>query len=221
MIDHYPLVVAWLTGLVSGFVVSVPVGPINITILHEGVQRGFRWALLIGLGATLMETIYCAIGFAGFSGLFDSQMMHAALELVSFVLVLYLGLKLMIAPTLPPTSKNAARIEQRLHPHTAFMTGFVRVLANPNVLLFWITLSATFVAHEWVDTTWQSKLACVGGVGVGALAWFVMLSFGASRGHGRCSDNTLLRLSHISGGLLVLMALYLGIRLVMLLAHRR
>ena len=131
------------------------------------------------------------------------------------------GLKFMIAPTLPPISKSAERIEQRLHPHTAFMTGFVRVLANPNVLLFWITLSATFVAHEWMDTTWQSKVSCVGGVAVGALAWFVMLSFGASRGHGRCSDNTLLKLSRVSGGLLVLMALYLGTRLVMLLAHRR
>ncbi len=219
MFDLPPLFVAWLTGLASGFVVSVPVGPINITILHEGVQRGFRWALLIGLGATVMETIYCAIAVAGFSGLFDSRLMHAAMELVSFVLVLYLGLKFMIAPTLPPTSKSSQRLEQRLHPHTAFMTGFVRVLANPNVLLFWITLSATFVAHEWVDTTWQSKVSCVGGVAVGALAWFVMLSFGASRGHGRCSDDMLLKLSRVSGGLLVLMALYLGTRLVMLLAH--
>ena len=221
MFDLPPLLIAWITGFVSGFVVSVPVGPINITILHEGVQRGFRWALLIGLGATVMETIYCAIGFAGFSGLFDSKMMRAAMELVSFVLVLYLGLKFMIAPTLPSTSKSSERIEQRLHPHTAFMTGFVRVLANPNVLLFWITLSATFVAHEWVDTTWQSKLSCVGGVAVGALAWFVALSFGASRGHGRCSDDTLLKMSRVSGGLLVLMALYLGARLVMLLSHHR
>ena len=169
MFELPPLLIAWLTGLASGFVVSVPVGPINITILHEGVQRGFRWALLIGLGATVMETIYCAIGFAGFSGLFESRLMHAALELVSFVLVLYLGLKFMIAPTLPPISKSSERLEQRLHPHTAFMTGFVRVLANPNVLLFWITLSATFVAHEWVDTTWQSRLSCVGGVAVGPL----------------------------------------------------
>ena len=76
-------------------------------------------------------------------------------------------------------------------------------------------------ADEWVDTTWQSKLSCVGGVAVGALAWFVALSFGASRGHGRCSDDTLLKMSRVSGGLLVLMALYLGARLVMLLSHHR
>ena len=49
---------------------SIPVGPINLTILNEGAQRGFTWAMLIGLGASAMEVIYCAIAFTGFSSLF-------------------------------------------------------------------------------------------------------------------------------------------------------
>jgi threonine/homoserine/homoserine lactone efflux protein len=221
MPEFTPLFFAWLAGLAAGFFVSVPVGPINVTIVHEGVQRGFRWALFIGMGAVVMETIYCSLGFASFAGLFDSRTARAVMELISFVLVLYLGLKYWRTESLPATSKSADLVEQKLHPHTAFMTGFVRVLGNPAVLLFWITMSATFVSHEWVDTTLVSRTACITGVAMGATTWFVLLSFGVSRGHGRISDQTLLRMSHISGLFLLVVAAALGVRLVRLLAHHR
>src|SRR5205085_2544255 len=98
-------------------------------------RRGFRWALLIGLGSVAMEVIYCLIGFAGFSGLFDSRWLRAIMELASFLLMLLLGLKYLLMHSLPATTKTQEHFEPRLHPHTAFMTGFVRVLCNPNVLL--------------------------------------------------------------------------------------
>ena len=79
------------TGFVSGFLVSIPVGPINISIVNEGARRGFGWAFLIGLGATIMEVIYCAIAFAGFTHLFDSRVVKATMELVSFLLMMFLG----------------------------------------------------------------------------------------------------------------------------------
>ena len=214
------LLIPWLTGAICGLLVSVPVGPINVTIVNEGAQRGFRWAFLIGLGSVAMEVLYCAAAFTGFSELFNSREIKATMELISFLLVPFLGFKYLLAQTLPGTPKSAARIEQRLHPHTAFMTGFVRVLANPLVLLFWITLSATMIAHEWVDTTWASKGTYVAGVAAGALAWFVLLSFIASRGHGKFSAQTLLRMSKISGAILLLVACGIGYRLVALLARR-
>ncbi len=58
-----PILVAGLTGFLSGLLLSIPVGPINLTIMNEGARRGFRWAVLIGLGATAMEVIYCFIAF--------------------------------------------------------------------------------------------------------------------------------------------------------------
>ncbi len=220
MIDFYALLVSWWVGFVSGLLVSVPVGPINITILNEGAQRGFNWALLIGLGSVAMEVIYCSIGFAGFSGLFEAKWIRATMELATFLLMLYLGLKYAFMRALPATPKTMDRVEHRLHPHTAFMTGFVRVLGNPNVLLGWITLSATFTAHEWVDTTWTSKLVCISGVAIGAFAWFLFLSYIVSRGKDRFSTQTLIRMSQYSGCLLLIMAAIIGGRIVYLLGRR-
>ena len=212
--------IAAFTGFVSGFLVSIPVGPINISIVNEGARRGFGWAFLIGLGATIMEVIYCAIAFAGFTHLFDSRVVKATMELVSFLLMMFLGVKYLFAHSLPATTRSVESFEHRLHPHTAFWTGFVRCLGNPGVLLFWITISATFISHDWMDDTWQSKGMCLLGVTLGCFSWFTLLSFLVSRGHGRFSTTTLLRMSQFSGASLLMVSLVMGGRLVKLLAHR-
>jgi threonine/homoserine/homoserine lactone efflux protein len=220
MAHLFEYLVAAFTGFVSGFLVSIPVGPINISIINEGAQRGFGWAFLIGLGATLMEVIYCAIAFAGFTQLFDSRVVKAAMELLSFLLMLFLGVKYLLAHSLPATTRSVESFEHHLHPHTAFWTGFVRCLGNPGVLLFWITISATFISHDWMDDTWQSKGMCLLGVTLGCFSWFTLLSFLVSRAHGRFSTSTLVRMSQFSGASLLIVSLVMGGRLVKLLAHR-
>ncbi len=211
---------AFTIGVISGFLISIPVGPINLAIINEGAKRGFRWGVLIGFGAIAMDIIYCGIAFAGFSGMFTTRLLRATIELLSFLALLYLGIKYMQATHLPATTKGVELVEHKLHPHTAFTIGFVRVLGNPAVLLFWITLSASFMSHEWVDDTWTSKGACVVGMAAGAFAWFVLLSFLVSLGHGRFSAKSLVRMSHISGACLLAAALVVGVRLIRLLAHR-
>ena len=218
-LENYPLLESFVTGLVSGFLVSIPVGPINVTIIHEGGTRGFRWGFLIGAGSVLMESVYCALGFAGFSGLFTSNVAVAILQLASFALMSYLGCKYLFARKVNATSPSAERVEERFHPHTAFWTGFVRVLGNPGVLLLWIALSATFLAHEWVDPNWTSKSLCVSGVAAGGLLWFSLLSYLVSLGQRHFSDQAMLNMSRAAGGMLLVAALALGYKLALLLAH--
>ena len=54
-------------GMLTGFVCAVPVGPINVAIMEEGIHSGRRRALIIAVGALLMEMIYCVIAFGQFS----------------------------------------------------------------------------------------------------------------------------------------------------------
>lgn len=217
MVELHKALVSAFTGLISGIVLSVPVGPINLTIMNEGARRGFHWALLIGLGATVMEVIYCTIAFTGFAAFFQAGWVKASMEVFSFAFILFLGIKFLAARTVaaPLHISNAAdrieeRIEEKLHPQSAFMTGMVRVAGNVGVLLFWIILAANFMSRGWVNPTWSSKLACVAGVGVGTGAWFVGLSWGVSRGHGKFSERTLLRMEQFSGVVLLSIALIHG-----------
>jgi threonine/homoserine/homoserine lactone efflux protein len=214
MIDPDHSLTATVTGAVFGFLVSIPVGPINLTIINEGARRGFKWALLIGLGSVAMESIYCAIALTGFSAFLTLPLVKSAMELLSFLFLLFLSWKYFSAKTIPDHVHSADVIEQKLHPRSAFMIGFVRVLGNPAVLLMWVTLTATFLSHNWVDHTIDDRIACVLGVMGGATLWFALLAWGVSHGHGRISPRVLLKMEHISGAVLLLAALWFGWRIV-------
>jgi threonine/homoserine/homoserine lactone efflux protein len=220
MEEVLPLITAGVAGFAAGFMLSIPVGPINVTILDEASKRGFFNAAMVSLGAMLMDIIYCGIAFAGFSGLFTTRVMRATMELLSFLLLIYLGLKYMLAHSISKTSRTMERVEEKLHPHTAFWIGFVRVLGNPAVLLLWVTVSASFLAHGWITDDLNNKLMCVVGTFFGGLSWFILLSFLVSRGHGKFSTNTLVKMSHISGASLLVAAVFIGFRLIRILADR-
>jgi L-lysine exporter family protein LysE/ArgO len=229
MLELHPIVLAALTGFFSGFILSIPVGPINLTIMNEGARRGFYWAFMIGMGATAMEVIYCFIAFTGFATIFTKPYIKAAMELFTFVFMLYLGVKFLMAKSVekPPmhfgarAEKFEARIGERFHPSSAFMTGLVRVMGNLGVLVFWVIMSANFISRELVENNWNGKLACVGGVALGTGAWFVGLSWAVSLGHGKFSPKTLLRMEHLSGvGMLALALIHGGIIAYHLSQHR-
>ena len=227
-----PILTASLTGFISGLLLSVPVGPINLTIINEGARRGFKWAALIGLGATAMEVLYCTVAFTGFASFFSRGYVKTAMELFSFVFMLFLGVKfLMVKSAAAATEITAAtsklehqieeHIEKKLHPHSAFMTGFVRVMGNPGVLLFWIVLAASFVSREWVAPNGLSKLACIAGVALGTGLWFLGLSYAVSLGHRQFSEKTLLRVERLSGFALLLLAVAHGAHIIWRMAHDR
>lgn len=229
MSETHPVLLAAISGFICALIfASIPVGPINLTILNEGAQRGFRWALLIGIGASVMDAIYCAISFTGLSSFFDHGIVKATMQVLSFAFLLFLGFKFLMAQTVKvpgkldfASEKIEASLEKKLHPHSAFMTGFVRVLGNLGVLLTWIVLSANLMAHDWVDDSSHAKMACVGGVFSGTVLWFFILSFGVSRGQGRFSEKTLLRLQHFSGICLIIAGLFDGVNIAWHLARHR
>jgi len=235
MADTHPILVAAFAGFACAVFLSSLPGPINLTLLHEGPRRGFTWAFFLGLGAATMDVIYCSISFTGISQIIDHGVAQTMMRVAGFVFLLFLGFKFMFAKLeQDPTRLNLAivkleeRLEQKIHPHSAFATGFVRVAANLGVLVAWVAVTATllstkafFSTEEWVDDSVLAKFACVGGVFTGAVLWFFFWSFIVSRGHGKFSAKSLLRLKHFSGLCLIITAIYEGVRIAWHLAKHK
>ncbi len=235
MSELSPILLSAGTGFVSGLVLSMPVGPVNLTVINEGARRGFVWAALIGIGAATMDVVYCTIAFTGFSSFFDNHMVKASMEVFSFFFMVFLGIKFLTAKTvIAPTQLGTAasrierRIDEKLHPHSAFMIGFTRVMGNVGVLLFWIVAAAYFMSHdswftdyEWVEDAITAKVAFISGVALGANSWFCALSYGVSRGRGRFSEQTLLRMERFSGICLLGLGLYDGVHIAWQLARHK
>lgn len=225
MAGQTSIFIAGLTGFVLGMLLSMPVGPVNLTIINGAAQRGFKYAALIGFGAATMDVIYCSTAFTSFSSFFDIRIVRTSMEVFTFAFMLFLGGKFLMAKTVTgPTQLGAAanriekRIDEKLHPHSAFMIGFARVLGNMGVLLFWVVAAAYFMSHDawfssyqWVENTFAAKAAFVMGVALGANLWFCMLSYIVScQGYGRFSERTLLRMQRLSGVCLLGLGLYDG-----------
>ena len=235
MPEQTAILIALLTGFVSGLLLSMPVGPVNLTIINEGARRGFVWAALIGLGASAMDVIYCTIAFTSFSSFLGTRIVKTSMEVFSFAFMLFMGMKFLTAKsaTAPtelggPASRIERRIDEKLHPHSAFMIGFVRVLGNMGVLVFWIWAALYFMSHEawftsyeWVEDAISTKAAFITGVALGANVWFCALSYGVSRGQGRFSEQTLVRMQRFSGFCLLAIGLYDGVHIAWQLARHR
>ena len=211
----HPLLLAAFTGFLSGFILSVPVGPVNATIINEGARRGLVWALLIGFGASVMEVIYCGLAFTGFASLFTDIVVKAAGELISFIFMLYLGIRFLKTRAVTCVPGMEGRLEQRFHAHSAFGVGFVRVLCNPGVFLFWIVLAANFKSRDWVGSSVADVCWCVAGVGAGTSLWFSGLSYAVSRGHGKFNEKTLQRMEQASGIAMLVLAVAQGTHIVL------
>ena len=203
-----------ISGAITGFICAVPVGPINVAIMEEGIQSGRKQAFIIAIGALLMEMIYCIIAFSGFATLFSDKIILATVELISFLAVTFFGIKYLMIDAVTVQGKRAKVVENRLSPHTAFWTGFVRVLVNPNVLLFWIMISAVLISNQTIQAEWKSRMACVIGAAIGIGSWFTLLVIGSARAKNRFSDKTLVKFSQISGVLLLLLSIVIAVRLI-------
>jgi threonine/homoserine/homoserine lactone efflux protein len=222
MVDWIEMLEASIWGLLAGFITSALGGPINVTVINEAAKHGFRRSLLITLGAVLMESVYCGIAFAGFSGFLEHRVVQAAMELISFFLVLWLGIQYLRVGPVHVDNSVEEFVERKLHPTSGFWTGFIRVLGNPGVLLLWIGITGSLIAHHALEPVWVCKGLFCAGVAVASFGWFSVLAWGISHGQGsgRFSPHSLRRLSQFSGVALLVTAAIIGVRLVLLLSKR-
>lgn len=166
-----------------------------------------------------MEVIYCTLAFTGFASFFTGKVINAAIELVSFVFMLYLGIRFLRANRIEAVAPVEAQIKAKLAPRSAFAIGFVRVMGNPGVFLFWIVLAAHFRSREWVPASRAGVASCVAGVGTATVLWFSGLSYAVSRGHKKFTERTLLRIEHASGIAMLILAVIQGIYIVIKMTH--
>lgn len=206
-------VLAALAGVLGGLASAVPVGPVNVTIINEAARHGQRRAWWVGCGAGTMEMIFCLAGFAGSFHLLEAVWVQELFQLVGVGVIGGLGWHYLTTRSLPGYGRAEAAVRRRYQPHAAFALGFVRVLGNPGVLVYWMAVAASFAAHGLVGPDGSGRAACLAGVALATFGWFGLLGWLAAQVHGRISPSWLLRLSRYSGALLLVVAAVLGGRL--------
>ena len=196
-------------GSLCGFVVSVPVGPVNLTVINQALRKGFLVAFMAGLGAICAECIYASLMLAGHSSLLDKPSVVLGMRVAAVVVIALLGIRnlLMKPEKLDQTSAaTAERVDERWHHPRSFLLGFILAVSNLMLLLVWATLATVLFARDWVQPDLANRATCVAGVLAGGALWFFLLAFFVSRAHRRVKPNTLTALVRACGVVFLLFA---------------
>ncbi len=207
---------ALLAGFVCGFVVCIPVGPVNLTVIRYALRKGFLPAFLVGLGAAGAEMIYAAALLAGHTTILDKPIVRDAMRVVAVVVIALIGIRSLLFKEEKVEARDAAvaeRVDERWHHPRALVLGFVLTITNLMLLVLWATLTAFLFAREWVQPALSSRAACSAGVLLGCSVWYLALSFFVSLAHRRVSAKTLTVLVRACGVVFLLFAALLAYRL--------
>jgi threonine/homoserine/homoserine lactone efflux protein len=176
-------------GLLLGFSLTVPPGPMNAFIASQSV-RSLRRGVVTGLGAMSSDAILASVVF-GLSTLVDLGSFVRAVYLLGCGVMGYLGYRLLAPHPLPVAAGPGAV--------RTYTTALAVGLSNPFQILWWLTAGLAF--------------AYLGGLAVfvglfGAIAiWIVVFPFALSVGVRR--QPSLERwVTYASGAILIGFAVY-------------
>lgn len=185
-------------GLLLGFAIAAPVGPIGLLVIQRTLNDGRLVGLMSGLGAATADAVYGAIAAFGLSlltaFLVEQQMW---LGLAGGLFLCYLGVRTVTAP---PASQAAAVESRGLL--GAWSTTLALTLTNPMTILAFVAIFAgAGLATSGGDTL--AALLLVAGVFLGSAAWWLLLSGGVSLLRDFVNTTTLRWINWIAGGVIV------------------
>lgn len=206
-----------IAGFVCGFVVAVPVGPVNLTVINQALRRGFGTAFLVGIGAMFAETVYASLMLWGHSTILDDPRSRFALAMrvIAVVVIAGMGIRYLLfkSERLDASEVAAEKLDERWHHPRSFFLGFALTISNLMLLVVWATVVTLLFAHEWVVPARASRVLCAVGVLLGGSAWFFLVAFFVSRAHRRVKSGTLTLLVRGCGVLFLVFAALLAYKL--------
>ena len=190
-----------IKGVLIGLLVSVPLGPIGMLVIQRTFNRGPKFGIVTGLGATFSDLIYTIITLFFLSFVMDFIEIHRfAIQLIGSVVVAGFGYYIFTSnPATQPKPNETSK-------HTLFgdfVTSFGLTFSNPLVLFVLIALFARF---EFIgnDTTLLVSICGIISILAGAILWWSTVTFLVSHFKNKVSMHELKLINQITGLIIIL-----------------
>lgn len=187
-----------LKGLIIGFAMAVPIGPIGILCIRKTLAEGRTRGMVIGVGAATADMLYSSVAAFGLTfistALFNQRVW---MRLAGGALLLFIGIKTFRTQPRDPNIKFEAGGVVGSYFSTVFLT-----LTNPLTIFAFIAIFATFGLGTGLSFLSASALA--GGVFMGSFLWFLTLSSGVKFFRKRLNVPRLRWVNKIAGILIII-----------------
>lgn len=187
-----------LRGLVIGFSIAAPVGPIGVLCIRRTLVHGRTSGFVCGLGAATADAIYGSVagfGLAAVSNFLVGQQFW--LRLIGGLFLCYLGVRTLRAL---PSDRAASEGDRGLI--GAYASTFFLTLTNPMTI---ISFAAIFAGLGLAGAAgdYASAGMLVLGVFLGSALWWLVLSSGVSLFRSLVSPPGLQWVNRISGAIIL------------------
>lgn len=186
----------WLKGMLIGFAIAAPVGPIGLLCIQRTLTRG-RWSgVLSGLGAASADALYGCIAGFGLTWLAGWLLAwQTALQTLGGLFLLYLGWR---TGRTPLAAEPALAQPTRAGLAGDYLSTLALTATNPVTILAFLGIFAGLgLAAEGRD--FASAGLLVLGVFAGSLLWWLLLAGGVGLLRGRLTPRALRGVSRASG----------------------
>ncbi|HPI18899.1 MAG TPA: LysE family transporter [Candidatus Kapabacteria bacterium] len=203
-------IIYFLKGLLLGFSVAAPVGPIGILCINRTINNDFKSGFVSGLGAASADFIYGLIAALSLriisTFLVDSQLYFQA---IGFVFLLYLGIKTIL--------KKKSRIELEDNNNFSLLKDYFSTLfltiTNPVTILFFLSVFSG-LGLSYSNNKISSSVLLVIGVFTGSAVWWSVLCGITNKIRKRISNNYLKKIDIASGAILIFFAILIIFNLI-------
>ncbi|MDI3091969.1 LysE family transporter [Priestia megaterium] len=193
----------FLKGLVIGFSVAAPVGPIGILCINRTLSKGRLHGFVSGLGAATADALYGCIAAFGLTFITTFLLTQKIwLQLIGGLFLCYLGVQTFRSQ--PAEHAAVAKGGGLLRSYTSVL--FLTV-TNPMTILFFIGIfSGVGISKSAFDAA--SALTMVAGVFLGSACWWLSLSFAISLARSKFTNNSLIWVNRISGAIVLTFGIF-------------
>ena len=165
----------FLQGLIIGFSIAAPVGPIGVLCIRRTLSEGRLAGILSGMGAASADMLYGAIAAFGLTAAQSILLGQSTrLRIVGGAFLLYLGIKTVFSK---PTAESGKITSGGLL--SVYLTTFFLTITNPITILSFLAIFAGFRLAETSGSYLQASLMVLG-VFLGSSAWWLTLSIGVN-----------------------------------------
>lgn len=133
-----------LKGIITGFILSIMIGPVFFLLLETSIRKGIRAAIAFDIGVLLSDVIYIVIAlifYSEVSKITSGEYGHIISIVGGIILVIFGAVTLLKKPK--EDKKEAEQLNsQKKDLILLGLKGFLLNFANPGVIFYWITVIA-------------------------------------------------------------------------------
>lgn len=189
-------------GLLVGFAIAAPVGPIGLLCIQRTLAHGRLMGLVTGLGAATADAIYgliAGLGLTAIATFLSGQRFW--LGLIGGLFLCYLGVRTFL--TAP--AQEAASVRVQSGRWGAYLSTLALTLTNPMTIFSFLAVFAGLGlgVNTSDSVNWFDAATLVLGVFLGSALWWLFLSWATSLLRSRINADALLWVNRLAGLILV------------------